>query len=543
MSTRSAFLSYAQIFAVILVPRLLSASYNIIHDTDETYNYWEPLHFFLHGHGFQTWEYSPAFAIRSWTYIAIHAAPLALLNKFTTREQQFYILRYILGSLSAAAESYFVSSIALELGNEVATLTMFGLAGSAGMFVASTAFLPSSFAMYTSTLGLAFALQRRYFHSTVAFAIGAIIGWPFSVLLFAPLFIFSILEEQIPIYSYVRGVIVSLQILILSTVYDYLKYHIFAIVPLNIVLYNVFAASKGRGPDLFGTEPLSYYLKNLLLNFNIIFVLALIAPASWVLKSRSMIAAKATTSFLLWFIVFSSQAHKEERFMYPAFPTMVLSAAIGLVTLVDICDPLTRFLTSTVNIRQDVFKSTCKMAVILISSMISALRIASLISNYSAPLSLFPSLPHGKHYCIGSDWYRFPTSFLLPPNTTLSFVESSFRGLLPGKFNQTWTVPDGMNNLNEWSRDKVVDVKSCDALITWRDTPSPTHSWYFLDRETGDKRPGYYGYELLTSETNADRLNRLGLDLFGRTLDKEGKRYEEGALQGAIQRDNVKKDL
>lgn len=37
--------------------RYLSATTNIIHDCDEVFNYWEPLHFLLYKSGFQTWEY------------------------------------------------------------------------------------------------------------------------------------------------------------------------------------------------------------------------------------------------------------------------------------------------------------------------------------------------------------------------------------------------------------------------------------------------------------------------------------------------------
>lgn len=37
--------------------RYMSASSNIIHDCDEVFNYWEPLHFLLYKTGFQTWEY------------------------------------------------------------------------------------------------------------------------------------------------------------------------------------------------------------------------------------------------------------------------------------------------------------------------------------------------------------------------------------------------------------------------------------------------------------------------------------------------------
>lgn len=34
------------------------------------FNFWEPLHYLFRGTGFQTWELSPQFAVRSWAYIA-----------------------------------------------------------------------------------------------------------------------------------------------------------------------------------------------------------------------------------------------------------------------------------------------------------------------------------------------------------------------------------------------------------------------------------------------------------------------------------------
>jgi len=43
--------------AVLATARLLGAATNIVHDCDEVYNYWEPLHYLLHGFGMQTWEY------------------------------------------------------------------------------------------------------------------------------------------------------------------------------------------------------------------------------------------------------------------------------------------------------------------------------------------------------------------------------------------------------------------------------------------------------------------------------------------------------
>ncbi|QQP41455.1 Mannosyltransferase, partial [Caligus rogercresseyi] len=51
-------------FNFILSARIISAFWSNISDCDETYNYWEPAHFLLYGKGFQTWEYSPVYALR-----------------------------------------------------------------------------------------------------------------------------------------------------------------------------------------------------------------------------------------------------------------------------------------------------------------------------------------------------------------------------------------------------------------------------------------------------------------------------------------------
>ena len=69
-------------FALLATARLVSAALNIVHDCDEVYNYWEPLHYLLFGSGMQTWEYSSAYALRSYLYLLLHgavAAPAALL--------------------------------------------------------------------------------------------------------------------------------------------------------------------------------------------------------------------------------------------------------------------------------------------------------------------------------------------------------------------------------------------------------------------------------------------------------------------------------
>lgn len=68
--------------ALLVAARLVSASLNIIHDCDETFNYLEPLHYLLNGYGMQTWEYSAEFALRPYVYLLLHTvvgAPAAAI--------------------------------------------------------------------------------------------------------------------------------------------------------------------------------------------------------------------------------------------------------------------------------------------------------------------------------------------------------------------------------------------------------------------------------------------------------------------------------
>ncbi len=62
-------------FKILVSLRMSAGIWSPISDCDEVYNYWEPLHMILYGSGFQTWEYSPVYAIRSYAYIWLHALP------------------------------------------------------------------------------------------------------------------------------------------------------------------------------------------------------------------------------------------------------------------------------------------------------------------------------------------------------------------------------------------------------------------------------------------------------------------------------------
>lgn len=178
-------------FYVFLISNGLAAAYAPIQDCDETFNYWEPAHFLDHGYGLQTWEYSPEYSIRSWLYILLHAVIGKVSSIWSPRKTaQFYAIRFALAFLCAACETRLYSAICRKLNPRIGLLFLMIVAFSPGMFHASAAFLPSSFAMYSSMLGLAAFLDRQRKGKTAEgimwFGVGAILGWPFAGALVIP---------------------------------------------------------------------------------------------------------------------------------------------------------------------------------------------------------------------------------------------------------------------------------------------------------------------------------------------------------------------
>lgn len=96
-------------FKALLSARFCAAIWSNISDCDETFNYWEPLHYLLNGKGLQTWEYSPEFALRSYTYLMIHGAPAWIYQQVLTPNPVliFYFIRCLLGFGCAVSEVYF----------------------------------------------------------------------------------------------------------------------------------------------------------------------------------------------------------------------------------------------------------------------------------------------------------------------------------------------------------------------------------------------------------------------------------------------------
>jgi hypothetical protein len=97
------------------------------------------LHFLLFGHGQQTWEYSPAYALRSYVYVgapALLAKPMVASG--LTKIQLFYALRVALALAAAFANYRFYLAVKHHLfGPQVAASLALFLAFCTGPFIAN----------------------------------------------------------------------------------------------------------------------------------------------------------------------------------------------------------------------------------------------------------------------------------------------------------------------------------------------------------------------------------------------------------------------
>jgi alpha-1,2-mannosyltransferase len=257
-------------------------------------------------------------------------------------------------------------------------------------------------------------------------------------------------------------------------------------------MYNVFTGGS-KGPNIYGVEPWHYYLRNLALNFNAWLVLALAAFPMLILQqfvrqkpvlrqsySRNLVFL---TPFYLWLGIFTLQPHKEERFMYPAYPALAFNAAVSLHLL------LSNLGSTKPSGSASKIPAQLKLAVVTFCVMgafnLGALRTVGLMTAYSAPLTVYAPLQapeiasQGANVCLGKEWYRFPSSYFLPHNIHTKFIKSEFSGLLPGEFGElpgwfpgTWMLPSGMNDENREDPGKY--VRSSDSII-------PEHLLIFVD--------------------------------------------------------------
>ncbi|CAG8555774.1 1225_t:CDS:10 [Paraglomus occultum] len=537
-------------FILLFCIRLAAALFSNIADCDEVYNYWEPLHYMEYGYGMQTWEYSPEFSIRSWAYIKIHSWTLAFLLFFLRhifnfdKIRIFYTLRVIFAIAGTFCESMMYRTVKYQFGERVGQFFFFALMISAGMWNASTAFLPSTFTMYTTMLAFTYALRpvqkivnRRVQYSVFWFGIGALLAWPFSAAIGIPFVIEELFisghdlrtwerDNNVWIWNRLKRLVLasllaSAGILSFIIGVDFYYYNKFTVVPLNIVMYNVFGG-KDRGPDIYGVEPWHYYLFNGCLNFNFLFILALgslpILAITFFRDFGRIEAASNTANpkypyvillirlvpFYLWLLIFTLQPHKEERFLFVAYPLVCLNASIALFLMRSwLSSAFVYFLPKYKGNKK--YNRMCTTVVTVIVFIIAGLtsfsRVLALYHYYHAPYSLYehfyrveipqqldsqtlrPTYTNPINMCVGKEWYRFPSHYFLPEGVRLRFLKSDFSGQLPQYFLEsveknsegqftindkrdgTWKTRSGFNDRNKEEMGRYVYDSQCDYLV------------------------------------------------------------------------------
>jgi alpha-1,2-mannosyltransferase len=499
----------AHLVALHFAIRIALANRCPISDCDEVFNYWEPLHFLNHGVGFQTWEYAPTYALRTFIYIV----PLALLERIyqvlskilsvglfphlssimssNQRPFMFQLLRGTIAFVTALCEVRLVSTIKKCYCKDVAYCTWFILLVSTGMFVVGPSFLPSATVMNCVMMSISDQLERNV-HRAILWGLVACLatGWPFSAVLFVPLAMQSVFaklriscKDALKLILWVCAHASAIQFFVF--VVDWFYYGKIISPTINIFVYNTgLGSNEVNRDDLYGIEEPSYYIKNLLLNWNMVAILGIIVwPLILFCKCLNMaleMQDKQLTMLIampmfLWFLTVFPRSHKEERFLYPIYPCIAVAASFSINYIAKLL------------CRSEKNKQKVTFMVLLSFAMISISRSLLLYKGYNAPMRLYNFLfQYVQKYptkgdtdfatnpifiCTGLEWFRFQSSYNLPERMKLAFLPSDFSGQLPQYFSmygskeESLAVQGKFNDINAVERDRFVNISDCSFII------------------------------------------------------------------------------
>ena len=502
--------SFRTLVLVTSAVRIVSALVNVMGDCDEVYNYYEPLHYLLFGFGFQTWEYDERFALRSYAYLLPDYVLVTLLRSlYANKLLLFFLMRAAHGFLCANVEAMLVVALRVRLGRRVARATWLFLLASPGVFMASTAFMPASTTMMALMGAVTAYLLRKHFLAVALTAFSAVGGWPYPAVLALPLGLHILAQDGLlRAVAYCVGAAAAT--IVPSVLIDYAFYRRWVFPSLNAVMYNVFGGEE-RSSNLYGTEPWTYYPANLVLNMNIAFPLAVLGLGLLAVRSDVLAAClggtmqrlqgrrggRATVAallapLLLWALIVGPVSHKEERFLFPIYPFLAISAAMLLTVASCALDALLAMVGTRGRIRWGLVEGAT--ALLFASSLaLGASRVASMTYSFYAPLGVFTHLNvlelGGKdgtlravdeiNVCIGGEWHRFPSHFFIPDDRVkVLFLRSDFGGQLPQYYlphaaNGTSVSRSNFNDLNKEETDRYASLDDC-------------HYWVGADGDLGD---------------------------------------------------------
>ena len=465
-----------------LIPlRLLNAWLAGVADCDETYNYWEAVCLLAAPHPvrrpLQTWEYAPEFALRSWAYVLPYAAIARIVDN------SFLAVRLCCIALPfALAEASLVKGMEKRFGPDAAWALLGLLASSAGHAAAAPALVPSA-----TIAALAAWSQSRWLRGdrrgAVFIAVLATLwpGWPFVGVLFVPLAVDVLLKDGLRealLLGVASGVVIGLP----CAAFD-IKAYGRATSPLwNVITYN----AVGGGDELYGVAPWTYYAKNLGLNAGIALVLVLTLPMTLFLQHVLARDPRRTAStvlthaapFVLWVGILLLRPHKEERFLFPAFPSLYVGAAASLDAGASALGALGAKFVTPRTTRRFITYVALGAATLLGAARVAALAVYydhGQMTAWRAAAATATKLGPAVTVCAGSEWHRFPGTLLLPSNARLGFVRSAFDGQLPRPYAYdadplATSARDvrGFNGHNGGEDNEYVAAADCDVAVDLR---------------------------------------------------------------------------
>ena len=278
-------------FSVLAAWYLIASQVNHIDDCDEVFGYYEPLHYLMSDQrvGLQTWEYAPSYSIRTYSFIyPFYVLMFPLQYMGCSKLFIFQVIRSVIGLCAAYSQTLFVQAIRDRIDKDVSSCTLFLILFSPGCFYCSTSYLPSAIGSSMVMLSSAHWMNHHY-PASILFGSVAVLctGWPFIGLLLVPIGL-SMIHNTISInpsslvaasYSLLQLIMSGLCIVALVQLpvllLDFKFYGRITSPTLNILRYN---AIGGSGDELYGVEPVSYYVRNLFLNMGLSWVLVLLSP-------------------------------------------------------------------------------------------------------------------------------------------------------------------------------------------------------------------------------------------------------------------------
>ena len=158
--------------------------------------------------------------------------------------------------------------------------------------------------------------------------------------------------------------------------------------------------------------------------------------------------------------------------MFPVYPLIALAAALAMSDAAALAARLVPIGTLGRRALLALMLCVCAGA--------GAMRAAGQARYYGAPLRLYAALSASDLHvygagerlvvCVGNEWYRFPSSFFLPPRARLAFVKDGFGGQLPAHYSAPWpagsrAVHAHFNGLNREEPSRYVPLHTCDVLV------------------------------------------------------------------------------